>query len=300
VTAAPALKVGFIGLGNMGGPMARNVRRAGFELVVWNRTRSRSEELVREGARAADSPAALTREADVVLACLADIPASLEVFLGREGVLSASRTGQVLADHSTVDLETSRRIHDAAAERGVSFLDAPVSGGPRGAAEATLSIMAGGDATAFERALPVFRAMGKTVLRMGGSGAGTVTKLVNQLLVGVHTLAACEALALAGRAGADLRKCLEILANSWGQSRMLERNAPPILAREFGPSSVPLRNLLKDLEIIVRLGEDFGLSLPAATRAREAYETLAREGKELWDISAATLLVERGGAPPGE
>ena len=290
-------RVGFIGLGNMGGPMARNVLRAGFELVVWNRTPSRSGELVREGARIAGSPAALAGEVDLVLACLADIPASLEVFLGAGGVLSAARKGLVLADHSTVDLETSRRIHHAAAERGASFLDAPVSGGPRGAAEATLSIMAGGDAAAFERALPVFRAMGKTVLHLGGCGAGTVTKLVNQLLVGVHTLAACEALALAGRAGADLRKVLEILANSWGQSRMLERNAPPILAREFGPSNVPLRNLVKDLEIIVGLGEDLGLSLTAASRAREAYGTLAREGKELWDISAATLLVEGGGSP---
>jgi 3-hydroxyisobutyrate dehydrogenase-like beta-hydroxyacid dehydrogenase len=286
------LKVGFIGLGNMGEPMARNVRKAGFELIVWNRTRSRGEGLIREGARAADSPAILAQEADLILACLADIPASLEVFLGREGIVPAARKGQVLVDHSTVDLETSRRIHDAAAERGAAFLDAPVSGGPRGAAEGTLSIMAGGDAAAFERALPVFRSMGKTVLHMGGCGAGTVTKLVNQLLVGVHTLAACEALALARKAGADLRKVIEVLGNSWGQSRMLERNAPPILGRDFGPSSVPLRNLLKDLEIIVRLGKDLGLTLPAASRAREAYETLAREGKERWDISAASLLVE--------
>jgi 3-hydroxyisobutyrate dehydrogenase-like beta-hydroxyacid dehydrogenase len=133
------------------------------------------------------------------------------------------------------------------------------------------------------------------VLHMGECGAGTVTKLVNQLLVGVHTLAACEGLALARRAGADLEKVLEVLRNSWGQSRMLERNGPPILERQFGPSAVPLRNLLKDLKIITGLGKELGISLAAAGEAERAYETLAREGKELWDIAAATVLVERSG-----
>ncbi len=287
------MRVGFIGLGNMGLPMAANLIEAGFTLSVFNRTRSKAEELAARGASIADSPADLTRRADIVLSCLADVAASREVFLGPNGVVSAARAGQILCDHATVDLATSRAVDGAARAKGALFLDAPISGGPEGAKAGTLSIMAGGEREAFERARPVFQAMGKTIVHMGPTGSGTVTKLANQLLVGVHALAACEALTLAWKAGADLGKVMEVLKNSWGQSRVLERSAPRLIAREFGPSAAPARNLLKDLSIIRRLGEELGLDLSAAGAAERALAALIDEGRGAWDFSALALRVER-------
>ncbi len=287
------MRVGFIGLGNMGLPMAANLLKAGFALTVYNRTRSRAEELAALGASIADSPAELTRGADIVLSCLADVAASREVFLGPNGVVASARAGQILCDHATVDLATSRAVDAAAREKGAFFLDAPISGGPEGAKAGTLSIMAGGEREPFKKACPVFRAMGKTVIHMGRNGSGTVTKLANQLLVGVHALAACEALTLARKAGAHLGKVMEVLKNSWGQSRVLERSAPRLLARDFGPSAAPARNLHKDLSIIRRLGEELKLDLPAAAAAEIALAKLLADGKGEWDFSALALLLEK-------
>ncbi len=288
-------RVGFIGLGNMGSRMAANVLRAGFELVVFNRTASRAGVLAAGGARVAESPARLTEEVDVVLACLGDIPASREVFTGPGGVIPSCRPGQILVDHSTVDLDTSRACHRAAEERGAAFLDAPVSGGPGGAADGTLSIMAGGVAEAFERARPVLDAMGANVLLMGPAGAGTATKLINQLLVGVHTVAACEGLLLGERAGVDAELLAGILSKSWGASRMLERAAPIVRARGFRDSGAPLRNIHKDLGIIVRLGEELGVPMPTAREAKRLYDALMAAGRGEEDGTVAfEWLAEQG------
>jgi 3-hydroxyisobutyrate dehydrogenase-like beta-hydroxyacid dehydrogenase len=300
------MRVGFIGLGNMGGSMAANLLRSGFELVVFNRTRAKAEALAAAAgarrARVAGSPAEVARDADVVCACLADVAASREVFLGPGGLIESARSGQVLIDHSTVDLGTSRACFEAARARGADFLDAPVSGGPEGAAAGTLSIMAGGDAAAFERARPVLEAMGKTVLHMGASGAGTATKLINQLLVGVHSVAACEALLIGERAGVDRERLLRVLSSAWGQSRMLERIAPAVRERRLEPSGAPLRNLLKDLGIIDRLGADLAVPLPTAREAKRIYEALAAAGRSDWDVAAPIAWLEEragDGGPPG-
>jgi 3-hydroxyisobutyrate dehydrogenase-like beta-hydroxyacid dehydrogenase len=158
--------------------------------------------------------------------------------------------------------------------------------------------MVGGAPGAFERARPAFEAMGKTVVHMGGPGAGTATKLANQLLVGVHSVASCEALLLAARAGVDPEKLLHVLSRSWGQSRILERNAPAIRRREFGPSASPLRNLLKDLTIIIDLAREQGLDLPTAAAARRVYEDLVARGRGEWDITAPYAALEEGGGGP--
>lgn len=287
------MHVGFIGLGNMGGPMAANVLARGFDLTIYNRTKAKTGELASKGARVADSPAELTRAVDIVLTCLSTIEASLEVFLGEGGVVAAARPGQILVDHATVDQRTSRKVYDAAREKGVSFLDAPISGGPGGARDATLAIMVGGDEAPFGSARPVFEAMGKTVLHMGACGAGTATKLANQLLVGVHSLASCEALLLARNVGVDLEKLIHVLERSWGASRMLERNAPNIISESFGPSAAPIRNLDKDLSIIQAMAKENGLDLPALNEAARVYSRLTREGKGEWDITAATCLLHR-------
>lgn len=285
------MKVGFIGLGNMGQGMADNVLRRGFALHVFTRTRSKIEAMKAKGAVGGDSAAQLTREVDVVLACLPDVRTVSEVFL-RE-VVPAARPGQILVDHSTVDPSTSRTIHKAARERGAFFLDAPISGGPEGAQAGTLAIMVGGDAQAFKKALPVFQAMGKTVVHMGPPGAGSITKLVNQLLVGVHTLSSCEALLLGIKAGVNPEKLVEVLKNAWGYSRMLERNAPYILKRQFGPSAAPLRNMIKDMAIVARLAKDLQIALPATAATERLFAVTDERGMAEQDLTALYQLLER-------
>ena len=285
------MKIGFIGLGNMGQGMADNVLKAGFDLSVFTRTRSKIQAMEAKGAVGADSAAHLTREVDIILACLPDVPTSNRVFLSE--VIPAAKPGQILVDHSTVDPSTSRKIHEAARKRGAFFLDAPISGGPEGARAGTLAIMVGGDAAAFQKALPVFQAMGKTVMHMGPAGGGSVTKLVNQLLVGVHILSSCEALLLGTKAGVDPEMLVEVLRNSWGYSRMLERNAPYIVKRQFGPSAAPLRNMVKDMGIVVRLAKELKIALPAAAATERLFAVTDKRGMAEQDITAIYQLLER-------
>lgn len=279
-------------------PMASNLLGSGFELHVYNRTRSRTQRLVSCGAKLANSPSELAGRVDIVLTCLADVAATDEVFGGVNGLIEAARPGQILVDHSTVDLLTSRRLHADAARRGAHFLDAPISGGPEGAEAASLAIMVGGEVAAFEAALPVFEAIGKRIRHMGGPGAGTVTKLANQILVSVHTLAASEAMLLASRAGVDIAKLAEVLSGAWGASRMLERNAPVVEERRFGPSAAPLRNFVKDLDIIVQLGRTMGVDLPATRQAQKIMQAAAPAGMSDADIAAVFELLERQSPRP--
>jgi 3-hydroxyisobutyrate dehydrogenase-like beta-hydroxyacid dehydrogenase len=287
------MRVGFIGLGNMGVGMANNVLKAGHDLTVWNRTPAKVDELVSHGAKRAATPAELTRNVDLVLACLADIKTSREIFLASGGVIESCRRGQVLVDHATVDINTSRDCYRAARAKGASFLDAPISGGPLGARDATMSIMVGGDRAAFETAKPVFDRMGKTVRYMGESGAGTAMKLVNQLLVTVHVCAAAEAFLLASKAGIDINEAASLLAASWGNSRMVERSAPITAKRDFKKSAAPVRNLVKDIGIIVDLARDMGLALPLSNQAQELMHQTRDMGYAEGDIAAVLLALEK-------
>lgn len=287
------MRVGFIGLGNMGMPMAGNILKNGFELVVYNRTRSKANQLVERGARSADSLCALTRDVDIVMACLADQTACHDVFMGKDGVLAGVRPGQILVDHSTVEPELSRLFSQESDQREAQFLDAPISGGPEGAEQRTLTIMAGGDEGAFRKALPVLRAIGKNIVYMGSAGSGTITKLANQALVAIHTLAACEVLRLAQTGGVDFEKLTRVLMSSWGASRMLDRNIPRIATGNIGPSNSPLRNLVKDLGIITRVASKAGISLPLAEHAHRINQMAAEEGSALDDIAAICRYLER-------
>ena len=283
------MKVGFAGLGNMGAGMARNVLDAGFELFVYNRTRAKAEVL--EGAVIEESPLELARKADIILTCLADIDVTREFFLAQDGILAAAAAGKIFVDHGTVDLATSRDLHSACEQRGASFLDAPISGGPEGASAGTLAIMVGGEQDVFERARTGCAAMGAKVAHMGPAGAGTATKLANQLLVGVNSLACCEALTMARQVGVDLDQLQDVLANAWGQSRMLERCGPIIARQGYDEPGAPLRNILKDLSIITRLGKDSGLSVKAADAALGVYQGLADAGMSESDMTAACRFV---------
>ena len=285
-------RVGFIGLGKMGLPMCRNLLKAGFPVTVYNRSHAVTETLVREGAKQAASSAAVAEGSEIVLTCLPNIPAVEQVYLGTSGIMSRLRSGQVAVDHSTVSPQTSRSLYETAKAKGAGFLDAPVSGGPAGAQGATLTIMVGGDADVFQKALPLFQAMGKNIHHVGPSPSGTVVKLANQLLVGIHAVAAAEALVLATKAGADPKIVLEVVGTSYGASAMLNRNGPMILERRFDPGT-PVDLILKDLRIINALADESHVRLLMGSLAKQAFTEASQLGLGPRDMAAMVQPVER-------
>ena len=228
--------VGFIGMGIMGAPMAMNILRAGFPLTVYNRTKCKTEPLRQAGATVADSPADVARVADIVISCVTNTPDVLEVILDEHhGVIAGVRKGATVVDCSTVAPRTAHRCNEALSGRGAAFLDAPVSGGDVGARKATLSIMVGGDARHFERARPVFEAMGKTITHCGGPGAGYVTKLCNQICGALHLIAAAEAVTLAKAANINPGAMLKAVSSGAAGSWMLTNLAPKMLVGDDSP-----------------------------------------------------------------
>jgi 3-hydroxyisobutyrate dehydrogenase-like beta-hydroxyacid dehydrogenase len=289
-------KVGFIGLGRMGLPMAHRLLGAGFHLTVHNRSQGKVLQIAKDGAHPATSIAQITQAADIVLACLPDIATVEEVFLGKNGIVANARPGQVMVDHSTVGMATSKACAAAAAGKGALFLDAPISGGTERAAAGTLTIMAGGPREAFNQALPLFQAMGTTVRHMGPTGAGTVVKLVNQLLVGIHSLAAAEGMLLGAKAGADPELLFEVVNSGWGQSFMLARNAPVMLDRDFAGVRGQLKLILKDLGLIQELARELDTPTPGGELAYRMFQEAAQGGLGDLDPAAIVLpLEERAG-----
>ena len=285
-------KVGFIGLGKMGRPMTQQLLKAGFEVTVHNRSRGVVDELAGEGARPASTPAEVAQAADFVLTCLPSPAAVEEIYLGDNGIAGGGRPGQVWIDHSTVSPKTNERCAEAASAKGAAFLDAPVSGGPAGAQGGTLTIMVGGDAATFEKALPLFEAMGKNMKHCGGQGTGTIVKLVNQLLVGVHTVAAVEGFVMGVKAGADPKVMLELLGTSFGASAMLNRHVPLMLGRKFDPAT-PVNLLLKDLGLIHAFGQELGVRLLLTSSSLELFKEARQLGLGDQDMSAMVQPAER-------
>ena len=281
-------RVGFVGLGKMGLPMCHNLIEAGYPLVVYNRTPVKAEPLVALGATVAASPAALAPSCDVIVACLDTVAASESVFLGPGGAVAHARRGALLIDHSTITPALAVRIAVAARAQGMEFLDAPLSGGPEGAEKGTLAIMVGGTAAAFERGLPVMRAYGQTIRRMGEAGSGTHAKLVNQLLTFVHGAAAAEAIALAQRTGLDLDALAEVLRSSFGHSRMLDRTLARVQAGNY-EAGAALTLYDKDMQIVSEVGEEHHLPLPVTEAARSILREALRAGLGTHDIAALRL-----------
>lgn len=289
-------RVGFIGLGRMGLPMARNLLQAGFPLVVHNRSRGNVDIIASEGAVPAASPAEVAHASDIVLACLPDVPAVEQVFLGTGGLLPVVRPGQLIVDHSTVGPATSQQLAQDASQRGAYFLDAPISGGVERAANATLTIMVGGDHAAFDAALPVMQAMAAKVSYVGASGAGSVVKLVNQLMVGIHSLAAAEALVLGAKGGADPEMLVEIIQTSWGQSFMMERNGPTIIHRNFSGERAQVRTILKDLHLIQNFARTVDTPIPAGDQATQVFQEANDKGLAGHDLASIVMLLEEAAA----
>ena len=282
-------KVGFIGLGRMGLPMSYRLLDGGFDLTVHNRSQEKVRRIAQEGARPATSTAGITQAADILLACLPDVATVEEVFLGKDGVIENCRPGQILVDHSTVGISTSRACAAAAEAKGAMFLDAPISGGTERANDGTLTIMAGGSKEAYERALPLFDAMGATVRHMGPTGTGTTAKLVNQLLVGIHAVAAAEAMLLGAKSGADPELVFEVVNSGWGQSFMLGRNAPVMLDRDFDGVRSQIRVFLKDLGLIQELARELDTPTPAGDLAFQLHAKAVEQG--LGDLDGAAIVL---------
>jgi len=281
--------IGFIGLGIMGKPMARNLLRAGYPLVVGNRSQAPVDELVAEGAERGGSPREIAARSQVAITMLPDSPDVEAVVLGADGVAQGLAAGSLYIDMSTISPATARKVAAALRARGVDALDAPVSGGEQGAKGATLSIMVGGSDAAFARAQPIFAALGQNIVHVGPSGAGQVTKACNQIVVGVTLEAVAEALALAEASGVDPAKVRAALLGGFAQSKVLEVHGQRMIDRSFNPGfKVKLHR--KDMNIAANAGDERALDLAAAKLVRERFDALIERGDGERDHSALRTL----------
>ncbi|MFQ3645990.1 MAG: NAD(P)-dependent oxidoreductase [Anaerolineae bacterium] len=284
--------LGFIGLGIMGRGMTRNLLKAGYSVHVWNRTAARMDELAADGAQPTTSPAALAAGCDVIFVCVSDTPDVEAVVLGDGGLIHGARAGSLVVDMSTISPQATRQIAAQLAERGVGFLDAPVSGGSEGAARGTLSIMVGGDAAHFQRALPYFQAMGKTITHMGAVGSGQLVKLVNQILVVVNMLAVSEALVFAQAGGLDLEKTIQAVAGGAAGSWMLSNRGTQAIVRDFRPGfTIDLQQ--KDLRLVLEAADELGVPAIATSLVFHLYRTLQRDGLGDQGNHALIMALER-------
>jgi 2-hydroxy-3-oxopropionate reductase len=283
--------IGFIGLGTMGRPMARNLLVAGYPVVAHNRSRGPVEELSAAGADAADASAEVAERATVVITMLPDTSDVEEVVFGASGVMESLRAGSLIVDMSTIRPALARRIAREAREHGADALDAPVSGGELGAREASLSVMVGGSEDSFRRARPILRSMGRNVTWIGEPGAGQVAKAANQVIVGVTIQAVAEGLLLAARSGVDPARVREALLEGFAQSKILEVHGQRMLDRDFDPG---FRSRLhrKDLAIAVDAGREAGVALPSAALVGEALSALVGSGGGDQDHSALLRVLE--------
>lgn len=265
------MQVGFIGLGRMGFPMARNLIKAGHSVVAHNRSRSPVDRLVAIGGRSAATPAEVARSVDVLVSCVLTPEQVEQIYLGPGGAIEGARAGQVFVDTSTIYPMTSRKIGEVLSAKGVSFIDAPVSGGPQGAENGTLSVMVGGDTAALEKVRPVLEVFGKNIFHMGPVGAGCSTKICNQILTGTAHVLVAEAMVLGTKLGLDPQTLFEVLHVSSGQCRALDRAVPEaILPRNFD-AAYTVNGMIKDLECAIRTARENGVRVLLPALAQQIY-----------------------------
>ena len=285
-------RVGFIGLGIMGRPMARNLLRAGYPLTVWNRSRAAIDELAHDGAEPADDARAVAQRSDIVITMVGDSPDVEQVALGPGGIIEGAHPGLVQIDMSTISPEVTRAIAARLFAAGVDLLDAPVSGGEQGATDATLSIMVGGKAEVFERCRPVLSALGKRLVYCGPHGSGQVVKLCNQVVVALNNLALCEALVLAAKAGVDPGRMLEAVGAGAGGSWAIHNLGPKMLARDFRPG-FKVTHQQKDLRLALATARDRQLPLPGTALVHQLFAVLEAEGLQNEGTQALIKALEK-------
>jgi 2-hydroxy-3-oxopropionate reductase len=287
-----AEKVGFIGLGIMGGPMAKNLLEASKELVLYNRTREKADELAKDGnADVAKSPREVAEGSDIIVTMLPDSPQVREVLAGEDGVLEGLKEGALVVDMSTISPVVTEELAEKVKEKDASMLDAPVSGGDVGAIEGTLSIMVGGSEDDFERARPLFEVMGKTVTHVGPVGAGQVVKAANQIVVALTIEAVSEALVLGSRGGVAPEKILDVLGGGLAGNKVMEVKREKFLSHQFDPG---FRSELhhKDLGIALAAGREYGVALPVTAIVDQMLLSMRQKGWGGEDHSALLRIIE--------
>ena len=283
--------VGVIGLGAMGTPMARNLLKHGHTVTVFARRAEAMAPLTSAGARSAASPAEVASQCDVTVTMVLDSHAVEEVAIGAGGILEGAKPGSVVIDHSTIDPDTARRIAATLGKRSIDMIDAPVSGGAAVAEAGTLSIMAGGDEAVLDRVRPILESYATTIVHIGPSGAGQIAKACNQICTIVNTLGAAEAMLLAERAGIDPEKVKNVLLTGFGASRMLELQAPKMIARDF-EGKVESRLHYKDIQIVLAMADALGIELPASSAAARVLTELQSRGGATSDTAAVFSVLD--------
>ena len=285
------MELGFIGLGTMGRPMARNLMQGGHVMSVYARRSEATRALVEAGATACPTLAAVAERSDVVFTMVTGTRDVEQVVLGDEGVIHGVRRGALIIDMSTIDPMATRRIARTLADRGVEMLDAPVSGGPQGARDAALTIMVGGPPAALERARPLFELLGSTLIHLGESGAGQTTKACHQLALLVTAQGVAEALTLAKRCGLDVERVRQVLMGGVASSRVLDLFGSRMASRDFS-AGIESRLYHKDLDIALNLAREGGTALPAAALTMQFVNALVGRGRDRDDLSALIMVVE--------
>jgi len=283
--------IGFIGLGIMGKPMARNLLKAGHVLMVHNRSRAAVDELTKEGARPMNNAKEVAEHSDIVVTMLPDSPDVELVYGGEQGIFAGARSGTLLIDMSSISPVVARKLAAEAERRGCDMLDAPVSGGEAGAIGASLSIMIGGKASAVERAMPIFQMLGKNIVHVGDAGAGQVTKAANQMVVGTTIAIVGEALVLAKKAGVDPAKVRQALLGGFAQSKILEAHGQKMLERNFNPG-FRIRLHEKDMKIALAAGSEYGVPLMVSSVVGQMMTAMKGMGLADLDHSALVKLIE--------
>lgn len=281
--------LGFIGLGRMGRHMARNLLKAGHTVTVFNRSQGAMLELAQDGARAGSSPADVAAQSRVLFTCLPTVEAVME---SMRQALEGARAGDIFVDHSTIGVSDAQHLAELCAARGVQFIDAPISGGPWGAEAGTLTIMCGGDPAAYEAVLPYLQAEGKSLYHLGAVGTGSVAKLCNQLLVGIHSAAMAEAFVLGTKAGIDPKVLYEIIAGATGGSKQIDRNIPKFVFPGDFTAAFSIEHLHKDVALAVTLGEQQQVRLSLGEVTRQLLDEARSSGHANEDIAALIRPLE--------
>ena len=284
--------IGFIGLGIMGKPMARNLIKAGYPLVVHNLSRGVVEELSKEGAQTATNPQEVAARSEVVITMLPDSPDVELVYAGEQGIFAGAKEGRLLIDMSSISPIVARKLAQQAEKQGCDMLDAPVSGGEAGAIGGALSIMIGGKALAIERAMPIFQVLGKNIVHVGDAGAGQVTKAANQMVVGTTIAIVSEALVLAAKAGVDPAKVRQALLGGFAQSKILEAHGQKMLERNFKPG-FRIRLHEKDMKIALGTGAEYGVPLMVTSEVAQMMTAMRSMGNGDLDHSALVTFIEQ-------
>jgi 3-hydroxyisobutyrate dehydrogenase len=284
--------LGFIGTGVMGRSMALNLMKAGYRVLVYNRTRSKAEDLIKQGALWKDTVADVAKEANVIITMVGYPRDVEEVYLDEKGIINNAKPGSYLIDMTTSSPMLAKRIYNAAKDKGLYALDAPVSGGDIGAREARLSIMVGGDPETFEAVKPIFEAMGKNIVLQGGPGAGQYTKMCNQIAIASGMIGVSEAIAYAKKAGLDPVTVLKSIESGAAGSWSLSNLAPRMIKGDFTPGFY-IKHFIKDMKIALESAKEMGLKMPGLELAFSLYENLAAEGEENSGTQALFKLYDR-------